>query len=142
MTHDVIIVGAGITGAAIARELSRYKLKVLLLEKEAEPAFGVSKSNSGIIHAGTQNPPSSMKAWLCVEGNRLLREEIAGDLGLNFVQCGQLVVVFDLADLPELEAIKKDPQLKGIVVAQKGSRLSVQPVSEKHFNHIEKLGNK
>ena len=109
MTYDVIIAGAGITGAAVARELSRYKLKVLLLEKEAEPAFGVSKSNSGIIHAGTQNSPSSVKGWLCVEGNRLMREEIAADLGLNFVQCGQLIVVFDLADLPELE--KNEPNL-------------------------------
>ncbi|MDO8804650.1 MAG: NAD(P)/FAD-dependent oxidoreductase [Elusimicrobiota bacterium] len=114
MTADVIIVGAGVTGAAIARELSRYKLKILILEKEAEPAFGVSKSNSGIVHAGTQNPPSSVKGWLCVEGNRLLREEIAEDLGLNFVQCGQLVVIFDLADLPELEKIKKEGEELGV----------------------------
>ena len=106
--------GAGVTGAAIARELSRYKLKILVLEKEAEPAFGVSKSNSGIIHAGTQNPPSSVKGWLCVEGNRLLREELAEDLGLNFVQCGQLIVVFDLADLPELEKIKKEGEELGV----------------------------
>ncbi|OGR44652.1 MAG: hypothetical protein A2X35_04925 [Elusimicrobia bacterium GWA2_61_42] len=114
MFSDVIIIGAGVSGAAIARELSRYKLKVLLLEKEAEPAFGVSKSNSGIIHAGTQNPPSSLKGWLCVEGNRLLREELAADLGLHFVQCGQLVVIFDLADLAELEKIKKEGEELGV----------------------------
>jgi len=114
MLSDVIIVGAGISGAAIARELSRYRLKVLLLEKEAEPAFGVSKSNSGIIHAGTQNPPSSLKGWLCVEGNRLMRSEIASDLGLDFTQCGQLIVVFDLADLPELEKIKKEGEELGV----------------------------
>ncbi len=114
MTADVIIVGAGVTGAAIARELSRYKLKILILEKEAEAAFGVSKSNSGIIHAGTQNPPSSLKGWLCVEGNRLMREEIAADLGLDFAQCGQLIVVFDLADLPELEKIKKEGEELGV----------------------------
>ncbi|MCM2266565.1 MAG: NAD(P)/FAD-dependent oxidoreductase [Elusimicrobiales bacterium] len=114
MVRDVIIIGAGISGAAIARELSRYRLKVLLLEKEAEPAFGVSKSNSGIIHAGTQNPPSSLKGWLCVEGNRLLREELAADLGLHFVQCGQLIVVFDLADLPELDKIKAEGEALGV----------------------------
>jgi len=107
-------VGAGVTGAAIARELSRYKLKLLILEKEGEPAFGVSKSNSGIIHAGTQNPPSSVKGWLCVEGNRLMREELAEDLGLNFVRCGQLVVIFDLVDLPELEKIKKEGEALGV----------------------------
>ena len=114
MTADVIIIGAGVTGAAIARELSRYKLRIVILEKEAEPAFGVSKSNSGIIHAGTQNPPSSVKGWLCVEGNRLIREEIAADLGLDFAQCGQLIVVFDLADLPELEKIKKEGEALGV----------------------------
>ncbi|MDD5207851.1 MAG: NAD(P)/FAD-dependent oxidoreductase [Elusimicrobiales bacterium] len=114
MTADVIIIGAGVTGAAIARELSRYKLKILILEKEAEAAFGVSKSNSGIIHAGTQNPPSSLKGWLCVEGNRLIREEIAADLGLDFAQCGQLIAVFDLADLPELEIIKKEGEELGV----------------------------
>jgi glycerol-3-phosphate dehydrogenase len=114
MAYDVIIVGAGITGAAIARELSRYRLKLLVLEQEAEPAFGVSKSNSGIIHAGTQNPPSSLKGWLCVEGNRLMREELAQDLGLNFVQCGQLIAVFDEADLPELEKIKAEGEALGV----------------------------
>ena len=114
MVRDVIIVGAGVTGAAIARELSRYRLSVLQLEKEAEPAFGVSKSNSGIIHAGTQNPPSSLKGWLCVEGNRLLREELAWDLGLDFARCGQLIVVFDAADLPELEKIKREGEALGV----------------------------
>ncbi len=114
MVWDVVIIGAGVSGAAVARELSRYRLKVLLLEKEAEPAFGVSKSNSGIVHAGTQNPPGSLKGRLCVEGNRLLREELAGDLGLHLVLCGQLIVVFDLAGLPELEKIKKEGEALGV----------------------------
>ena len=114
MSYDVVIVGAGVTGAAIARELSRYRLKLLVLEKEAEPAFGVSKSNSGIIHAGTQNSPASLKGWLCVEGNRLLREELAEDLGLNLVQCGQLIVIFDEADLPELDRIKAEGEALGV----------------------------
>ncbi|MDA8244151.1 MAG: NAD(P)/FAD-dependent oxidoreductase [Elusimicrobia bacterium] len=114
MAYDVVIVGAGVTGAAIARELSRYRLRLLVLEKEAEPAFGVSKSNSGIIHAGTQNPPTSLKGWLCVEGNRLLREELAQDLGLSFTQCGQLVVIFDEADRPRLEEIRRDGEAMGV----------------------------
>jgi len=114
MSYDVIIIGAGVTGAAAARELARYRVKVLVLEKEAEPAFGVSKSNSGIVHAGTQNPPSSLKGWLCVEGNRMIREELAEDLGLHFVQCGQLIAVFDLADLPELERIKAEGEALGV----------------------------
>lgn len=110
----MVIIGAGVTGAAAARELSRYRLKVLLLEKEAEPAFGVSKSNSGIIHAGTQTPPTSLKGWLCVEGNRLLREELSPDLGLDFVPCGQLIAVFSEADIPGLEKIRKDGESLGV----------------------------
>ena len=66
-SYDVIIIGGGVVGTSVARELSRYKLKIALLEKEEELAFGVSKSNSGIIHPGTQNPVSSLKARLCVQ---------------------------------------------------------------------------
>ena len=70
--YDVIIIGGGVIGTAIARELSQYNLKIALLEKEIELSFGVSKSNSGIIHPGTQNPPGSLKGRLCVKGNKLV----------------------------------------------------------------------
>jgi glycerol-3-phosphate dehydrogenase len=92
--YDVIIIGAGVTGAAIARELSRYDLRVLLLEKEAEPAFGVSKSNSGIIHTGIQSPFESLKGCLCVQGNQLIRR-LAAELELDFVEVGELLVAFN-----------------------------------------------
>ena len=71
--YDVLIIGGGVVGASIARALSRYKLSIALFEKEAELAFGVSKSNSGIIHSGAQNPPGSLKAKLCIQGNALTR---------------------------------------------------------------------
>ena len=73
-SYDVAIIGAGVIGTSIARELSRYRLSIALLEKEEEPAFGVSKSNSGIIHPGTQNPPDSLKGKLCAQGNFLIRK--------------------------------------------------------------------
>ena len=111
--YDVIIIGAGVTGAALARELSRYKLKILLLEKETEPAFGVSKSNSGIIHAGTQNHPGTLKGKLCVEGNRLVRQ-LSQELGVHFVEVGQLIVIFRPEDLPALEKIKSEGEELGI----------------------------
>ena len=81
--YDVIIIGGGVCGSAIARELSKYRLKTALLEKETELAFGVSKSNSGIIHPGTQNPAGSLKGKLCVQGN-LLTRRIAKELGVDF----------------------------------------------------------
>jgi len=92
--YDVIIIGAGVTGAAIARELSRYKLRIAVLEKEEEYAFGVSKSNSGIIHPGTQNFSGSLKGRLCAQGNRLVRK-IARELGVDFKQTGELIVAFN-----------------------------------------------
>ena len=113
MTYDVIIIGGGVTGAAIARELSRYRLKVALLEKEAELAFGVSKSNSGIIHPGTQNPPDSLKGKLCVQGNKLTRQ-IAKELGVDFKEVGELIVIFDEADRPRLLEIKKEAEQLGV----------------------------
>lgn len=111
--YDVIIIGGGVTGSAIARELSRYKLKVALLEKETELAFGVSKSNSGIVHPGTQNPPDSLKGKLCVQGNKLVRK-LAKELGIHFVEVGELVVVFDPAELPELKRLKKEGEALGV----------------------------
>ncbi len=112
-THDIIIIGGGITGTAVARELSRYKLDIALLEREQELAFGVSKSNSGIIHPGTQNPPGSLKGRLCVQGNRLTKK-IAAELGVDFKQVGELIVAFSPDDLLRLERIKKDAQLLGV----------------------------
>ncbi|MCU0641790.1 MAG: NAD(P)/FAD-dependent oxidoreductase [Candidatus Margulisbacteria bacterium] len=111
--YDVLIIGGGVTGAAIARELSRYRLKIALLEKETELAFGVSKSNSGIIHPGTQNPPDSLKGKFCVLGN-LLTREIAKELGVDFKEVGELIVIFNEADRPRLQQIKAEGERLGV----------------------------
>jgi glycerol-3-phosphate dehydrogenase len=106
---DVIIIGAGVVGTSIARELSRYKLKICVLEKEEELAFGVSKSNSGIIHPGTQNPPSSLKARLCVQGNILTRK-IAKELGVDFQEVGELILAFSEEDIFRLHQLRDDAE--------------------------------
>ncbi|MFH1245852.1 MAG: NAD(P)/FAD-dependent oxidoreductase, partial [Candidatus Omnitrophota bacterium] len=111
--YDVIIIGAGVVGTAIARRLSRYKLNIALLEKETEPAFGVSKSNSGIIHPGTQNPPHSLKGKLCVQGNRLIRG-ISRELGVDFRETGELIIIFSETDLPRLIQLKEDARILGV----------------------------
>ena len=113
MTYDIIIIGGGVTGAAIARELSRYKIKIALLEKEEELAFGVSKSNSGIVHPGTQNHPDSLKGKLCVEGNRLMRE-IAKELGVDFKEVGELIVAFNEEDVARLKELKQEAEQLGV----------------------------
>lgn len=111
--HDVVIIGGGVVGCAIARELSRYTLRVALLEKEEELAFGVSKSNSGIIHPGTQNPPGSLKGCLCVEGNRRIRK-VARELGVDFREVGELIVIFHDSERADLERIRKDAVALGV----------------------------
>jgi len=113
MTYDVTIIGGGVTGAAIARELSRYRLKIALLEKEVELAFGVSKSNSGIIHPGTQNPPDSLKGKLCVLGNKLTKR-LAKELGVDFKEVGELIVIFCEEDRQRLLRIKEDAEKLGV----------------------------
>ena len=110
---DVCIIGGGVVGTSIARELSKYKLKIALLEKEEELAFGVSKSNSGIIHPGTQNPSNSLKGKLCVLGNKLIRN-ISKELGLDFKEVGELIVIFDNSDLPRLLDIKAEAEILGV----------------------------
>ncbi len=113
MVYDVIIIGGGVTGAAIARELSRYRLKIALLEKEEELAFGVSKSNSGIVHPGTQNSPDSLKGKLCVQGNRLMRE-VARELGVDFKEVGELIVAFNDEEAARLKELKREAELLGV----------------------------
>ena len=66
--YDAIIIGAGVTGCAIARELSRYQLNILVLEKEEDVCCGTSKANSAIIHAGHDAKPGSLKARFNVRG--------------------------------------------------------------------------
>lgn len=111
--YDICIIGAGIIGTSIARELARFKLRIVLLEKEEEPSFGVSKSNSGIVHAGTQNPVFSLKARLCVQGNALTRKQ-AAELGLDFKEVGQLIVAFTEGDIARLLTIKKEGEALGV----------------------------
>ncbi len=110
---DVLIIGGGIIGTSIGRELSRYKLRVGIIEKEEEPAFGVSKSNSGIIHPGTQNPAWSLKGRLCVEGNKLTRRT-SRELGVDFKEVGELIVAFRDEDMPELLKIKAEAVKLGV----------------------------
>ncbi|MEK7868291.1 MAG: NAD(P)/FAD-dependent oxidoreductase, partial [Candidatus Omnitrophota bacterium] len=111
--YDVAIIGAGVIGTSIARELSRYKLDIALLEKEEELAFGVSKSNSGIIHPGTQNPPGSLKGKLCAQGNFLIRK-ISKELGVDFKEVGELIVAFNEAEIKELLRLKKEAEILGV----------------------------
>ena len=88
---DVVIIGAGVTGSAIAREVSRYKLNTCVIEKEEDVCNETSKANSAIIHAGFDAVPGTMKAKLNVMGNAMM-DRIAEELDIPFKRNGSLVV--------------------------------------------------
>lgn len=101
---DVIIIGAGVAGAASARELSRYKVNTLVLEKAEDVCCGTSKANSAIVHAGYDAAEGSLMAKLNVEGNRMI-PELAKELDFPFSPCGSFVVCLHEEDLPGLQEL-------------------------------------
>lgn len=102
--YDIIIIGAGVSGAAIARELSRYQAKICVLEKEEDVCCGTSKANSAIVHAGYDAAPGSLKAKLNVRGNELMGR-LSEDLDFPFRRIGSLVLCFREEDFPKLKAL-------------------------------------
>ena len=102
---DVLIIGAGVIGSAAARELSRYKLRIGVLEKTPDVCCGTSARNSGVLHAGFNNKPGSLMAKFCVEGNRGF-DQLAKELDIPYKRTGKLVVGFTEDDRARLEAMK------------------------------------
>ena len=90
MKYDVIIIGAGVIGSSIARELSRYDVKAAVLEREEDVCCGTSKANSGIVHAGFDARPGSLMAKMNVRGNQMM-EQLTEDLDIPFERNGSLV---------------------------------------------------
>lgn len=146
--YDVAIVGGGITGCALAFELSQYRVKTALLERSNDVAAGATRANSGIVHAGYDPEPGTLMARCNVEGNARIRE-LAPALGIPFRNNGSLVVALSEAELPLLndlydkgvqngvpglelltgeEARKREPQLAaevaGALYAPTGSIIS------------------
>ena len=101
---DVAVIGAGVVGGLVARELSRYELSICILERECDVAMGATSANSAIVHAGFDAKPGSLKAELNVRGSEMM-ESVARELGVKYKRCGSLVVGFsdeDKATLGEL----------------------------------------
>jgi glycerol-3-phosphate dehydrogenase len=102
--HDVAIIGAGVSGAAIARRLSAFRLGVALVERCVDVSFGVSKANSGIIHAGFHHAPSSLKARLEVAGNSAF-DSLHRELGFPFRRTGIIVAAFSWEEMKVVERL-------------------------------------
>ena len=102
--YDVIIIGSGVSGSAAARELSRYKAKVCVLEKEEDVCCGTSKANSGIVHAGYDAKEGSLMAKLNVRGNAMM-EQLSKELDFPFQRVGSLVICLREEDMDKLQAL-------------------------------------
>jgi len=111
--YDVLIVGGGVVGTAVARELSKYQLRTVLLEKNVEIGMGATKANSGIVHAGHDCETETLKAKLNVRGNEMYTE-LCEDLNVMFRRNGSLVLAFSERELPALEALKARGEANGV----------------------------
>lgn len=110
---DVAIIGAGVTGAAVARLLSARRVSVALVEKRADVSFGVTKANSGIVHAGFHHDPASLKARLEVRGNALF-DPLHAELGFPFRRVGALVAAFSYEEMQTVDALHRRGVANGV----------------------------
>ena len=110
--YDVIIIGAGIIGTSIGRELSKYKTKVLILEKEADVSMGSTKANSAIVHGGYAEGHSELKGRLCYKG-RIQFKKLDEELNFGFRETGSLVVTTEDNKAP-LEYLLKNGIKNGL----------------------------
>lgn len=113
MIYDAAIIGAGVSGAFIARELSRYDIKIALLEKCNDPAMGTSKANSGIVHSGFDAVPGTLKAKLNVKGTALM-PKVCKELNVPFKQLGSLLAAFSDEEIKTLEMLKERGEKNGV----------------------------
>lgn len=112
---DVVVVGAGAVGLAVARALAQAGREVLVLERETAIGTGVSSRNSEVIHAGLYYEPGSLKARLCVRGKELLYA-FCESHGVDHRRCGKLVVATDASQLEGLKKIEARAQANGVPV--------------------------
>ena len=116
--YDVIVIGAGVVGSAIARELSRYELKTAVLEKELDVATGNSSRNTGMLHGGFTYKLGTLRAQCSVEGNQEF-DKVASELGVPFKRTGKLVVGFTEHDRQNILRFKANGEANGV----KGMRM-------------------
>ncbi|THB68939.1 MAG: NAD(P)/FAD-dependent oxidoreductase, partial [Spirochaetaceae bacterium] len=116
--YDVAIIGGGLIGCAIARELALFDVSVVVLEKSADVGRGASKANSGIIHGGYDARHGTTKAATSYRGNQAF-DRLEEELNFGFERTGSLVLAFDEADKQKLAELLDNGQLNGV----KGLRL-------------------
>ena len=113
LNYDVVVVGGGVTGCAIARELARYELSACLIERTEDVCSGTSKANSAIVHAGYDAVPGSLKAKFNVQGNAMMGL-LSEELDFEFQRNGSMVLCFAEEDRPGLDALYEKGVANGV----------------------------
>ena len=113
--HDVLIIGAGVTGTMIARELSKYVLDVVILDKNNDAGDATSSANSAIIHSGYDPEPGTLKAKFNVLGNAKY-PKLVEELDVPFIQCGSLTIAIEDEQLPVLKELAERSKINGVPV--------------------------
>lgn len=128
--YDIAIIGAGVVGGMIARELSAYNLKICILEKENDVATGATKANSAIVHAGFDAKEGSLKAKLNVKGSEMMKK-ITEELGVKYKNNGSLVIGFNDEDRKTIEELKirgDKNGVKSLAVLEKEEIKKLEPL--------------
>ena len=128
MLYDIIIIGGGVVGCAIARHLSRFNLKIALLEKEADIAMGTTKANSGVVHAGYAAEREYIKRNLSIRGNKLYTQAWE-ELHFPFQRIGSFVIALEDQEIKDLEDLRK----KGIQDGVPGLELILDKEKIRHM---------
>ena len=126
---DVAVIGAGVVGGMIARELSRYELSVCILEAKSDVALGATRANSAIVHAGFDAKEGSLKALLNVRGSKMM-ERVCRELGVKYKNNGSLVVGFGDEDKETLISLKERGEKNGVerlAVLSREEILAIEP---------------
>ena len=127
--YDVLIIGCGIVGAATAFELSKYDLKVGVLERYNDVANGATKANSAILHAGFDPKPTTKMAPLNVKGVKLAKQ-ICKDMSVEYRELPSLVLAFNERDLKHINVLYKrglDNGVEGMKILTKEETLTLEP---------------
>ncbi|NNU77272.1 NAD(P)/FAD-dependent oxidoreductase [Clostridium estertheticum] len=110
---DVTIIGAGVIGCSISRELSKYNVKTCVIERSSDVASGTTKANSAIVHGGFDAKPSTLKGKLNAKGNAMFTD-LAKELDFPFKRNGSLVLCFDKKNMPDLELLLEQGKVNGV----------------------------
>jgi glycerol-3-phosphate dehydrogenase len=109
----VVVIGGGVVGALIVRELSMYDLEITLIEKNLDIGWGVTKANSAILHAGYDDPIGSVRAKFCAKGNELYTQ-LAKELDFEIKRIGSYVIAFDEQELDTLKKLLRQGEVNGV----------------------------